>query len=117
MGPPELEFKKNKRLSWSQQMGVVVAMLVQAGHEDWIRWVIEVRGLDWPTKVVAEYLQVLEIALAARTEIVVAVDGPNGAPVNGDERDEDDERRVRDFAGPSRDAIAKFAQAGEVEVD
>ena len=47
-GPPEIEFKK--KLSWSQQMGVIVAMLVQAGHEHWIQWVIEVSS--HPTKLV-----------------------------------------------------------------
>ena len=41
-GPAELEFKKNKNLSWSDQMRVVVAMLLGAGRESWIRWVINV---------------------------------------------------------------------------
>lgn len=42
MGPAELEFKKNKQLSWSQQMQVVVAVLLQAQHQAWIEWVISV---------------------------------------------------------------------------
>ena len=45
-GPLELSFKKNKNLTWSQQMGIIVAILVRAGHDDWIRWVIEVSCLE-----------------------------------------------------------------------
>lgn len=43
MGPAELEFKKKHKLSWSQQMEVVVAVLLQAQQSAWIDWVIEVR--------------------------------------------------------------------------
>jgi hypothetical protein len=42
MGPAELEFKKNKKLSWSQQMEVVITVLLQAEHQAWIEWVISV---------------------------------------------------------------------------
>ena len=42
MGPAELEFKKNKKLSWSQQMEVVITVLLQANHQAWIEWVISV---------------------------------------------------------------------------
>lgn len=96
-------------------MGVVVAMLVQAGHEDWIRWVIEVRRYDEIIRsgklIIPE--KVLEIALAARTEIVLAVDGANGAIVRGDDGDdEDDGQRTRNFGGPSKDAVLKFTQHG-----
>lgn len=42
MGPAELEFKKKHRLSWSQQMEVVVAVLLQEQHSAWIEWVISV---------------------------------------------------------------------------
>jgi hypothetical protein len=42
MGPAELEFKKNKKLSWSQQMEVVITVLLQAEHQAWIEWVINV---------------------------------------------------------------------------
>ena len=42
--PTDLEFKKNKNLSWSEQMGTIIAILLQNGHRDWIEWVIEV----WP---------------------------------------------------------------------
>ena len=46
-GPIELAFKKSKKLTWSQQMGIVVAMLVREGHEDWISWVIEVSCYEY----------------------------------------------------------------------
>lgn len=42
MGPAELEFKKNKKLSWTQQMEVVIAVLLQAEHKSWVEWVIGV---------------------------------------------------------------------------
>ncbi|WOO84917.1 Topoisomerase 1-associated factor 1 [Vanrija pseudolonga] len=90
LGPAELEFIKKHKLSWSQQMGVVVKMLVDADHEEWVRWMINV----------------LEIVLAARTEIVLSVDGERNLSVV----DSDGERATRDFSGPSADAIAKFAQ-------
>ncbi|KAK4685899.1 replication fork protection complex subunit TIMELESS/Tof1/Swi1, partial [Tremellales sp. Uapishka_1] len=92
----ELEFKKNKKLSWSQQMGVVVSLLVQDSHEDWIHWVIES----------------MEIALAARTEVVLAVDGSPGDHVGQDE----DERGLRDFSGPSNLAVEKF-ERHDLETD
>ncbi|WWD21366.1 hypothetical protein CI109_105851 [Kwoniella shandongensis] len=93
MGLAELEFKKSKKLSWSQQMGVVVSILVKDGHEEWIKWIISI----------------MEIALAARTEIVLAVDGePNLLDEDSDE--EGNERRARNFAGPSKEAMDKFAQ-------
>ena len=40
--PAELEYKKNAKLSWSQQMGTTVALLLQVGQRDLIDWVIEV---------------------------------------------------------------------------
>lgn len=40
--PAELEFKKDKQLSWSQQMGVVVSCLKVKGHELLIEWLMEV---------------------------------------------------------------------------
>lgn len=42
MSAAELEFRKNKHLTWSQQMEVVVVVLLQAGREAWIKWIIEV---------------------------------------------------------------------------
>ncbi|KAL7421129.1 Topoisomerase 1-associated factor 1 [Cryptotrichosporon argae] len=90
MGPAELEFVKNKKLSWSQQMGVVVAMLVKADHADWVRWIIEV----------------LEVVLAARREIVLSVDGE----IDLRAEDSDGERGVRNFAGPSKAALERFAR-------
>ena len=38
----DLVFKKNKNLSWSQQMGVVVAMLLQQDKRAWIDWAMNV---------------------------------------------------------------------------
>ena len=40
--PAELEFKKEKQLSWSQQMGVVVSCLKIKGHVTLIEWLMEV---------------------------------------------------------------------------
>lgn len=41
--PKELEFVKARGLStWSQQMGAVVALLVSAKKEPWIKWILEV---------------------------------------------------------------------------
>ena len=90
--PAELEFKKNKNLSWSDQMGTVIAMLLHAEHQDWIQWIIEI----------------IELVLAARTEIVLSTDG-DGAM--GDS-DADDDERVRNFAGPSVAALEKFERYG-----
>jgi replication fork protection complex subunit Tof1/Swi1 len=111
-GPAELEFKKNKKLSWSQQMGVAVSLLVEAGHEDWIKWIISVSCvcMGW-TDVHADVMQEMELALAAREEVVLAVDEPR---VNGDgEESEEEENRPRNFVGPSMGAIEKFTQYGE----
>ncbi|ORY33101.1 timeless protein-domain-containing protein [Naematelia encephala] len=92
-GPPELEFKTKAGLSWSQQMEIAVGVLLRDGHEEWVQWIIEV----------------LEVALAARTEVVLAVDGENALP-RDDEESDDDERRVRNFGGPSKEAMEKFVQ-------
>lgn len=42
LAPPELEFKKNKKLSWSKQMEVAIGLLLKADHKDWIEWILEV---------------------------------------------------------------------------
>ena len=94
--PAELEFVKKKNLSWSDQMATVIAMLIQAEHRDWIEWTIEL----------------LELVLAARTEIVLSTDGPEGMNGDNDEEDEE-EQRPRNFAGPSAEARDKFTQFGE----
>jgi replication fork protection complex subunit Tof1/Swi1 len=106
MGPAELEFKKNKKLSWSQQMEVVITVLLQAEHQAWIEWVISVRGF---------YLlscnancQVLEIALASREEVVIATDGIR-EPRDGEE-EEMMERGARPM--PSKEAMDKFVPFG-----
>lgn len=57
-------------------------------------------------------LQVLEIAHAARTEVVLAVDGLNGGQMDAND-DIDDDRRVRNFGGPSKEAIDKFVSHGK----
>lgn len=75
-------------------MGTVIAMLLQAEHRDWIEWIIEV----------------IELVLAARTEIVLSTDEPNGAM---DDSDTEDYGRVRNFSGPSKAAQEKFEQYGE----
>ena len=92
--PAELEFKKNKNLSWSDQMGTVIAMLLQAEHQNWIEWVIDM----------------IELVLAARTEIVLSTDGTDD--IMGDS-DADDDTRVRNFGGPSKAAQEKFEQFGK----
>ncbi|WWC91099.1 uncharacterized protein L201_006040 [Kwoniella dendrophila CBS 6074] len=94
MGQAEIEFKKNKKLSWSQQMEITVGILLNENHKEWIEWIIEV----------------LEIALAARTEIVIATDGEDSALRQADDSDDDGENVVRDFGGPSKAAIEKFVQ-------
>lgn len=92
--PIDLIFKKNKNLSWSEQMGAVIAMLLQTDHKDWIEWIIEV----------------LEVVLATRQEIVLTTDGEQAlVPEDSDEEDED---RVRKFGGPSKEAQEKFGRYG-----
>ena len=56
--------------------------------------------------------QMLEVAHAARTEVVLSVDGAQRALEDDDEH-MDEDRRTRNFGGPSKDAIEKFAQYGE----
>lgn len=41
-GLVEVEFVKNKKLSWGEQMGIVVGILLRDGKEGLIRWIIEV---------------------------------------------------------------------------
>ncbi|WVF65442.1 hypothetical protein IAT40_000170 [Kwoniella sp. CBS 6097] len=97
MGLAELEFKKNKNLSWSQQMEVAFSLILKEEHEDWIKWIIEE----------------LEVALAARTEIVLSIDGEEALIThNEDDVDDEDggEGARRNFGGPSKEAIEKFAQ-------
>jgi replication fork protection complex subunit Tof1/Swi1 len=96
--PAELEFVKNKNLSWSDQVATVIAMLLKAEHRDWVEWAIE--GL--------------ELVLAARTEIVLSTDGPDGMSRPGEDEDED---RPSNFAAPSVEAREKFAQFGEMAAD
>jgi replication fork protection complex subunit Tof1/Swi1 len=113
MGMMELEFKKNKGLSWSQQMGVVVGVLVQAGHQVWITWIIEVCFSFGFSPLELTIVQVLEVALAARQEVVLAIDGSAESRGLGEDEDEEGDERARDFSGPSRDAIERFQRVGE----
>ncbi|WRT69168.1 uncharacterized protein IL334_006152 [Kwoniella shivajii] len=94
MGQAEIEFKKNKKLSWSQQMEIVVAIILKEGHEELIRWIIEV----------------LEVTLAARTEIVISVDGEDAALQQAEDSEDDEDTRARNFSGPSTAAREKFVQ-------
>ncbi|BEI92678.1 uncharacterized protein CcaverHIS019_0503060 [Cutaneotrichosporon cavernicola] len=88
MGPPELEFIKKNNLSWSEQMAVAIRMLLDADHEDWVRWIIST----------------LEIALASRLQIVFNVDGDQARA----SYDSDDDDVVHHLAGPSIEAQEKF---------
>lgn len=94
-GPVDLLFKKNKNLSWSEQMGAVIAMLLQTEHRDWIEWIIEV----------------LEVVLASRQEIVLSTDGEQA--LVPEDSDDEDEGVVRKFGGPSKEAIEKFQRHGQ----
>jgi replication fork protection complex subunit Tof1/Swi1 len=40
--PAELEFVKKRNLSWSQQMEVVIGMLIRDGKRALIEWIVEV---------------------------------------------------------------------------
>lgn len=93
-------------------MGVIVRVLQDEGHESWVKWTVEVSVLSIRQRLSKHWLtlQVLEIALAARTEVVLAVDGVEDfSAVNSD-----GERAARDFSGPSADAKAKFSRHGEI---
>lgn len=90
----QLEFTKKSNLSWSQQMGVVISILVKEGRQEWIK----------------EVIGVLEIALAGRQEVVLRVDADRPAQID---EDEDDENVVRDFRGPSKEAIEQFEKFGK----
>ncbi|WWC73002.1 uncharacterized protein I206_106966 [Kwoniella pini CBS 10737] len=94
MGQAEIEFKKNKKLSWSKQMEITVGILLKEEKEDLIKWIVDV----------------LEIALASRTEIVISTDGTDAALRQADSDDDNDDERIRDFSGPSKAAIDKFVQ-------
>ncbi|WVQ93115.1 hypothetical protein IAU59_000179 [Kwoniella sp. CBS 9459] len=94
MGLAELEFKKNRNLSWSQQMEVAVSLILREEHEGWIKWIIEE----------------LEVALASRTEIVLSIDGEEALITHSDDEDENGEGVRRKFGGPSTEAVEKFSQ-------
>ena len=107
-GPAELEFKKNAKLSWSQQMESIIAMLLQAGHREWIEWTIQVsRYLLFHKRELTG--KILELVHATRTEIVIFTDGPQA--LGGDDS-EDEDAVVRNFALPSKEAIGKFVRHG-----
>jgi replication fork protection complex subunit Tof1/Swi1 len=110
MGPAELEFKKNKKLSWSQQMEVVISVLLEANHKAWIEWVISVRLFGVNSGETDG--QVLEIALASREEVVLATDGMV-EPRDGEE-EEMMERGARPM--PSKEAMDKFTPFGRTFV-
>lgn len=110
MGPAELEFKKNKKLSWSQQMEVVITVLLQAEHQAWIEWVISVCQIYLLLS--KANCQVLEIALASREEVVIATDGIR-EPRDGEE-EEMMERGARPM--PSKEAMDKFVPFGTLHL-
>ncbi|KAI9636791.1 topoisomerase 1-associated factor 1 [Dioszegia hungarica] len=89
-GMADLEFVKNKKLSWGDQMSVIVSMLVENGDEQLVEWVIDV----------------ISVALAAREEIVLSTDGEPLRPTEM----EDDPDAVRKFGGPSEEALEKFTR-------
>jgi replication fork protection complex subunit Tof1/Swi1 len=96
-GVVDLDFIKRRALTWSQQMGVVIAMLVRDGKTGMIQWVAGV----------------LEIVLAERQEIVLSTDGPPNLLLDKDNSDSDDDNHVRSFGGPSIEAMEKFQPGGE----
>jgi replication fork protection complex subunit Tof1/Swi1 len=108
----DLEFVKNKKLSWGDQMSVIVGMLVENGDEQLVEWIIDVSRSAhyWQYHHRIELKnQVISMALAAREEIVLSTDGEALRPTEM----EDDEDAVRNFAGPSEEATEKFQQHGE----
>ncbi|GMK55868.1 hypothetical protein CspeluHIS016_0209240 [Cutaneotrichosporon spelunceum] len=96
LGPPELEFIQKNNLSWSDQMAAAIRMLLDANHEDLVRWIIST----------------LEIALASRLQVVFNVDGDQ---VHAS-YDSDNDDVVRNLAGPSVEAQGKF-ERHELDAD
>ena len=113
----ELEFVKKKNLSWSQQMEVVIGVLFKDGKQALVEWIVEVSlkalRLSKVYLQTADIWQNLEIALAARTEIVLSTDGPPVMPTDDLDGEDDVEIDIGErLAGPSKDAMARFSPHG-----
>ena len=63
----------------------------------------------WVNALTELKIQILELVHAARTEVALSIDGPDITAV---ENELEDETRARNFAGPSKDAVARFLQHG-----
>ncbi|RSH83343.1 Topoisomerase 1-associated factor 1 [Apiotrichum porosum] len=87
------KFIKNKNIPWSQQMGIAIAMVTKKDG-----------GLGW----INEILDLLDIALAGRQEIMMSVLAAARNANPDDSEDEDDE--IRNLNVPSKEAVDKFQQ-------
>ncbi|KAF7439837.1 Topoisomerase 1-associated factor 1 [Pleurotus ostreatus] len=82
--PPEVQVKKG--YSWSDELGIAIAALVEDGQKDLINWTKEI----------------LTLVIATRQKIVKETDADDASS------DDDDEAIKPRLEGPSNDALAKF---------
>ncbi|KZT54478.1 timeless-domain-containing protein [Calocera cornea HHB12733] len=86
-GPREVQIKGT--YSWSEQLGIAMACLIEDGQQDLVDWVREL----------------LVLAVAERQAIVAMTDPPEAVDLDG-EIDDDEIRQRR--SGPSEEAMSKF---------
>ncbi|KAH9947733.1 timeless protein-domain-containing protein [Amylocystis lapponica] len=95
--PPDVQVKKG--YSWSEQLGIAIACLIEGDKMELVDWVKEI----------------LMFAIGQRQRIIEDTDGSASARIavlNSDSDDAEDNAEVETLAakrGPSNDALAKFS--------
>lgn len=112
--PPDVEVKKG--YSWSDQLGIAIAALVEASHSDLLKWTTE-ESHDRFSNVFFLILvsQILEITVNQRTRLIEEVDGKRDDPsVKDNEIDDEEADNILSHKGPSAEALAKITDYCEI---
>ncbi|KAI0265300.1 timeless protein-domain-containing protein [Gloeopeniophorella convolvens] len=110
--PPDVQVKKG--FSWSEQLGIAMAALQEAGQGKLIEWVKEVRrpARNSGRAMTNASVKVLNAVIAQRQRIIEQTDGSGAQDNASDEEDEplDDEAIKAKLAAkePSDEALAKI---------
>ncbi len=106
--PPDVEVKKG--YSWSEQLGIVIAALVEANRADLVKWTTEeslpiVFGAI-PLKHIS---QILEFVVGQRSRLIEETDGKRDWE---DDQNDHDDATLRKL--PSAEAMAKITDYCEM---
>ena len=107
-GPTEVQVKRG--YSWSEQLGIAIACLVEAGQTNLVDWTKQVHEFSIHANFLfAYYVQNLSLVIGMRQRIVDETDGSSSQTQLDDAMDDDEVREAAArLRAPSNEAMSKF---------